>query len=143
MKLAALQSALYTRLTTDAALVAALSAGWGAPAVFSDVPEVTDPENNALFPYVTMGSEVATPFDTKSLNGAQVSVQIDVWSRSQSYLPVKQISQIIYARLHKQPLTISGAHHIETICDSNTTSLDSDGKTRRALMLFTVIFDGV
>jgi hypothetical protein len=143
MKLAPLQTALYTRLSTDTALVAALSSQWGMAAIFSDVPEVGDPENNSYHPYVTFGSEVATPFDTKTDNGAQVSVQIDVWSRSQSYLQVKQIAQLIYARLHHQPLTIAGASHIVTVCDSNSTSLDPDGKTRRALMLFTVLYDEI
>jgi len=143
MKLDALQTALYTRLSTDTALVAALSNTWFMPAIFYDVPEVANPSDNAYFPYVAIGSEVATPFDTKTDNGAQVSVQIDVWSRSQSDLQAKQIAQLIYDRLHHQPLTIAGASHIVTVCDSNSTSLDNDGKTRRALMLFTLLYDQI
>jgi hypothetical protein len=144
MKTGALQTALYLRLTTDAALIAALSKAWGAGIVpvFSDVPEIQG-EDDTYFPYVSFGPDVASPWDTKTDLGASVSVQIDVWSRDAEFIEVKNILSLIHARLHRQPLTIAGAHHITTDAISTTTSRDPDGRTRRGLMLLSVIYDDI
>jgi len=139
----ALQVALYQAMTGNAALVAALSDAWGVPAVFSDVPEVPDPEDNGRFPYVSFGPEVGTPWDTKSDFDTSVSVQIDVWSRAPGYVEIKRIMALIHAVLHHQPLTIAGASHVLTAMETGTTSMDPDGKTRRGLMLFRVIYDAI
>jgi hypothetical protein len=144
MKTDALQTALYLRLTTDAALIAALSNAWGAGIVpvFSDVPEIHG-EDDAFFPYISFGPDVASPWDTKTDLGASVSVQIDVWSRQAGFIEVKNILSLIHARLHYQPLTIAGAHQVYTRVDSSTTSRDPDGRTRRGLMLLTVVYDDI
>jgi hypothetical protein len=138
----ALQAAIYTRLSTDTALVALLSQAWGGVAIFSDVPEING-ENDAYFPYVSFGPDVATPWDTKTDFGSEVSVQIDVWSRQNDYTETKGILSAIHARLHYQPLIIAGASHVLTRVTSATTSLDPDGHTRRGLMFLTVIYDAI
>jgi hypothetical protein len=143
MKLDAVQSAFFAKMAADADLVGALSQGWGVPAVFNHVPQVDNPESDSLFPYVSFGAGVGVPYDTKTDFGAQASIQVDAWSRQRGELEVREISQRIWALLHHQPLTISGASHVMTLCDSITISTDPDGVTRRALMLFTVIYDAV
>jgi hypothetical protein len=140
MNTEALQVALFDRLSTDAALIAALSDQWGFVPIFADVPEIHG-EDDRYFPYVTIGNEVATPWNTKSTLGAEVSVQIDVWTRTADYVQAKSVASLIYDRLERQDLSIAGAHHVTTDVQSISTSLDPDGRTRRALMLFTVIYD--
>ena len=142
MRGAELQRAIYERLTGDGTLANALSQAWGFMPVFSDVPEING-EDNARFPYVTFGPDVETSWDTKTDFGAEVSIQIDVWSRSAGYAEVKQVAALIYRRLHYQPLNVAGVHVIYLRCESLTTSLDPDGHTRRALMLFTAVYDGI
>jgi hypothetical protein len=70
-------------------------------------------------------------------------VQIDVWSRQAGFIEVKNILSLIHARLHYQLLTIAGAHQVYTRVDSSTTSRDPDGRTRRGLMLLTVVYDDI
>lgn len=144
MKTDALQSAIWGKLAGDATLLADLSGAWGAGIVpiFSDVPEIHG-EDDSYFPYVSFGPDVASPWNTKGDLGAEVSVQIDVWTRAPDYVQAKAIAGMIYDSLERQPLSIAGAHHITTDVQSVTTSLDPDGRTRRALMLFTVIYDGI
>lgn len=140
MKTEALQSAIYTRLSTDATLVAALSTAWGITPIFADVPQV-DGDNNAYYPYVTFGADVATAWDTKSSLGANVTFQIDVWSRAGNYTQVKSIATLIWQRLHYQPLTITGADEVLLMVESQNFSIDPDGETRRALITCRCLYD--
>lgn len=144
MKTDALQQSIFQRLSTDAALIAALSSAYGLSVVpiFADVPEV-DGENDAFFPYVSFGPDVALPWNTKRSLGAEVSVQIDVWTRAADYAQAKAIAAMIYNRLERQPLTIAGAHHVTTDVESITTTLDPDGRTRRAMMMFKIVYDEI
>jgi len=138
----ALQSALFTRLSTDTALVVLLSQQWGVPAIFSDVPEINGGDD-AYFPYVSFGPEIASPWDTKTSFGASVSVQVDVWTREADFVQCKARLSVIHERLHDQQLTIAGAAHVYTQVTSATTSLDPDGRTRRGLMLMTIVYDDI
>lgn len=140
MKAEQLQQGLFTRLSTDAALVAALSSAWGIPPIFADVPEI-DGGNNAFFPYVTFGPDTLTPWDTKTSLGGNATVQINVWTRAANYTQAKAISSLIYDRLHYQQLTIPTANEVLTMNESMSFSLDPDGRTRRGLMLFRIIYD--
>jgi hypothetical protein len=119
-----------------------LSSAWGVAPIFADVPEING-EDNARFPYVSFGPDVETPWDTKTSFGAEVSIQIDVWSRQAGYTEAKQVVGLIYRRLHYQPLTLPDGHLVYLRCDSATTSLDPDGHTRRGLMLFTAVYDDI
>jgi len=141
MKTAELQQGIFTRLSGDATLIAALSTAWSPSVpIFADVPQV-DGGNAAFFPYVTFGPDTAIPWDTKTTFGGNATVQINVWSRSGNYTQVKNIATMIYTRLHHQPLAIPTASEVLTTCESQSVSLDPDGETRRALMLFRALYD--
>jgi hypothetical protein len=140
MKAEALQAAIYTRLSTDATLVAALSTAWGITPIFADVPQVNG-DNSAYYPYVTFGADVATMWDTKTSVGANVTFQIDVWSRAGNYLQVKQIATLIWQRIHYQSLTITGADEVLLMVESQNFSIDPDGETRRALITCRCLYD--
>jgi len=142
MKQDALQTAIFERLESDLDLVAMLSQAWGLPAVFSDIQQI-EGEDNSFFPYISFGPDIGNSWDTKSDFGASVSVQIDVWSRQADYTEAKAIMSQVHERLHYQPLFIEGAQHVYTRVDSATTSRDPDGKTRRGLMLLTVVYDEI
>jgi hypothetical protein len=142
MKTDALQTAIFDRLRNSAPLMAALSTAWNTDALFSDVPEV-EGDDDSYFPYISFGPDVAAPWNTKSSLGAEVSVQIDIWSRQSDFTEAKAIASLVYDRLERQPLTIAGAHHVTTDIQSITTALDPDGRTRRALILMTVIYDDI
>lgn len=108
--------------------------------IFTDVPQVTDSELETFFPFVTIGGDTINSFNDKDNPGGSAIAQIDVWDRSKSMLDIKAISDAIDARLRRQPLSISGATHITTELDSCTFSKDPDGKTKRAVILYRVLW---
>lgn len=140
MKSEALQQAVYTRLN-DASLTGLLSTAYSPlVAIFTDVPQAADAEDPAYFPFVTIGADVITPFDTKDAPGGNALVQVDVWERAASMLDIKEVVDVIDGRLRRQALSISGATHITTELESATFTRDQDGKTKRALLLYRVLW---
>lgn len=145
MNPAALQDALFNVLSGDATLLAELSTAWtdsagSIDAVFTDLPE-ENAEDDAFYPFVSFGRDATMPFDTKTSDGGSALVEINVWTRSADYVQAKQIAERIWALLHNQSLTISGCDHILTKMQDADFSLDPDGKTRRALMFFRIVYD--
>ncbi len=143
MKTDALQAAIYGRLAGDPGLVASLSNEWGFAPVFDHVPQVPDPGGVAYFPYLTARIITAREWDTDGTNGVEATVQVDVWSRARGSLEARQVAQQVYALLHKQPLTIAGAHHVWTAVESVEASTDPDGITRRAMIEARVAYDEI
>jgi hypothetical protein len=160
MKSAALQQAIYNALILEDNLdldfisnsysIVSQSGPWlpsllssyylPLHAIFSDVPQAADSELETAFPFITIGADTINPFDSKDDLGGSAVVQIDVWDRSTSMLDLKAVVDAIDNRLRRQPLTISGVTHITTELDSCNFSKDPDGKTKRALILYRVLW---
>lgn len=140
MNAAALQQAIYARLN-DASVTSLLSTAYAPlPAIFTDVPQAIDPERETDFPYISIGADTITPYDTKDAPGGNALVQVDVWDRAASMLDIKAVADTVDARLRRQALTITGATHITTELESCIFTPDADGKTKRALMLYRVLW---
>jgi hypothetical protein len=140
MKAAALHQAIYTKLN-DASITALLSTVYTPlVAIFTDVPQQADGENEAAFPFITIGSNVITPNDTKDKVGGNGIVQIDVWDRDASMLGIEAIADAIDLQMRRTALTIAGATHVTTELESSTQSKDPDGKTKRILLLYRVLW---
>ncbi len=140
MKSSALQQAVYARLN-HSSVTALLSTAY-APlaAIFTDVPQSIDAEKESNFPFITIGADTITPFDSKDNVGGSGIVQIDIWDRASSMLDLKALSDVVDARLRRQAMTISGVTHITTELDSVVFTRDPDGKTKRALILYRVLW---
>lgn len=140
MKSAALQQAIYNQIN-HSSVTALLSTSYSPlPAIFTDVPQSVDAEKESDFPFITIGADTVTPFDDKDSPGGSAVVQIDVWDRASSMLGVKAVADLVDARLRRQSLTITGATHITTELESVVFSRDPDGKTKRALILYRVLW---
>lgn len=140
MKSAALQQAVYTRLD-DTSVTSLLSTAYSPlKAIFTDVPQAADSELETMFPFITIGGDTITPFDDKDNPGGSAVVQIDIWDRASSMLDLKAIADAVDARLRRQTLSISGVTHITTELDSSVFTRDPDGKTKRALLLYRVLW---
>lgn len=137
MKGEALQQAIYDALTGDVTLMTLITG------VYADVQQPNLPEDDALFPYVTIGEDQLTRWDTKTNFGTSGDCQIDIWSRKNNLIEAKTIGSAIHDVLHYQPLTIVGAEHVQTLCESETYTKDPDGHTKRGLILVNVLFDEV
>lgn len=140
MKADDLQTAVYTRLN-DASVTALLSTAYNPlPAIFTDVPQAADSELETAFPFITIGADTINPFDSKDDLGGSAVVQIDVWSRASSMLGLKALAEAVDGRMRRQPLNIAGVTHITTEMDNCVFSRDPDGKTKRALILYRVLW---
>jgi hypothetical protein len=140
VKSAALQQAIYTRLN-HSSVTALLSTAY-APlaAIFTDVPQSIDSEKASNFPFITIGADTINPFDDKDDPGGSAIVQVDIWDRASSMLDLKALADVVDARLRRQALSISGVTHITTELDSCVFTRDPDGKTKRALVLYRVLW---
>lgn len=139
IKSASLQFGVYARLN-DSSVTSLLSAGYSVAAIFTDVPQADDSGSTASFPYITIGNDTITPYDTKDDTGGNAVVQVSIWSRTSSDLQIKGIADAVYARMHHQPMTIADVTHITTEFESLNILDDPDGKTRQAVMLFRVLY---
>lgn len=133
MKSANLQRAVYSALVNDAAVSGLVQS------VYADHPQPDEPEDDSVFPYITIGNDVATTWDSHTFDGGNHLVQIDVWSRSNNFLETKDVADAIRDLLHHQPLTIAAADHVLTINENNTFTRDPDGHTKRGMCMYRII----
>ncbi|MFQ5954710.1 MAG: DUF3168 domain-containing protein [Kiloniellales bacterium] len=126
----AVQTAIYDRLTGDATLMGMVKA------VHDQVPE------DAKFPYVTIGDDTATDFDTKTETGQELTLTLHAWSRAHGRKEVKDILARIYALLHEQALTITGFTHVLARFEFTQTFRDPDGLTQHGVARYRVIVQG-
>ena len=140
MKSDDLQTAIYNRLN-DSAVTSLLSTYYSPlVAIFTDVPPAADSELESAFPFITIGADTINPFDSKDDLGGSAIVQIDVWDRASSMLDLKAVVDAVDGRMRRQDLSIAGVTHITTELDSCNFSRDPDGKTKRALILYRVLW---
>ena len=140
MKSDDLQTAVYNRLN-DSAVTSLLSTYYSPlVAIFTDVPQAADSELESAFPFITIGADTINPFDSKDDLGGSAIVQIDVWDRATSMLDLKTVVDVVDSRMRRQPLSIAGVTHITTELDSCNFSRDPDGKTKRGLILYRVLW---
>lgn len=83
--------------------------------VFDDVPDQPPGMPEDSFPYVVIGFDDSTSFDTDTWTGAQVQVELHVWSTYDGKLEAKQIMAEIYELLHRRALSISGAAVVDCL----------------------------
>ncbi|MCK8779085.1 DUF3168 domain-containing protein [Rhizobium sp. NTR19] len=123
-----LQGAIVSRLKASAALTA-LNKG----RVYDAVPD------NAVFPYVTVGEGDETSDDVDCVDGFEISLDIDVWSRATGFPEAKAISDEIRKALKTPDLTIP-TNALVSFRHRQTRFLrDPDGLTSHAVMTFEAI----
>jgi hypothetical protein len=134
-----LQRAVMAQLN-HVSVTGKLSTAYGMAAIFTDMPQPLDAEKPALFPFITYSISSITPFNTDTDIGGEAIVQIDCWHRGASDLPLAALADAVRARIERQPLSISGTTWITTELVSASKSDDPDGKTKRVMFLFRVVY---
>ena len=140
MKSWALQEAVYARLNHSSVTGLLSTAYDDLVAIFSDVPQVNDSEDESYFPYVTIGADSIGAYDTKDSTGGEALVLIDVWTRETTFETAKTIADAIDARMRRQTLSITGATHIETELSESQNIRDPDGKTKHIAIRYRVLY---
>lgn len=125
-----LQQAVFNRLTT-----AGISAN-----VFDDTPDLPAGMPNDSFPYITIGEDTFTPWDTDDRRGVYATIYLHVWSRYQGKKEVKEIMQEIDNALNRQASTLSavGYSFLDCLLEYSNISDNTDGETRHGIIRYRV-----
>ena len=127
----ALQSAIYSTLNGDSNLTSTLGAG-----IFNDVTEGTNT------PFVTIGDDTASQYDTKDLDGTETTINIDVWSEYKGSKECKQIMDRIHDLLHDSNISVTGFNLVNLRFEFSDIIRDPDGVTRHGVMRFRAVILG-
>lgn len=120
-----LQGAIVTALKSAGALPVVVNGR-----VYDEIP--TAP----VFPYVSLGDGQVLPDKAACIDGVEVFLQIDVWSRKVGYVECKTIGKAVVAKLDDQPLTVAGFDVIVFEIQDIRYLRDPDGLTRHGVITF-------
>jgi hypothetical protein len=120
-----LQVAIVSRLKATHAVTALIG-----DRVFDNVPD------QANFPYVTVGEGDETSDDVDCVEGFEISLDIDVWSRDVGYPEAKNISDAVRRALKSPALTIPTNALVYFQHRQTRFLRDPDGLTSHAVMTF-------
>ena len=113
--------------------------------IYDDPPNQPDgmPEN--LFPYVTIGHDTITPFDTDGSIGASATITLHVWSRKNGKKQAKQILGELYSALNRQAVSLSAAgyHFVDSLFEFSEVLEEVDGKTRHGIIRFRITMEKI
>jgi hypothetical protein len=104
--------------------------------VYDDVPYLPEgmPRNN--FPYVVIGDDDTSAWDTDDTLGKEIDVNIDIGSRTAGFKQTKAIMGEIYDILNRGALTKTGYNIVDCLCTESQALRDPDGITRHGVMVF-------
>lgn len=120
----ALQTAIYTKLTSDSTLDGLVTG------VFDSVPETTD------YPYISIGADTFIDWGAMDFQGMEATITIHSWSRARGRKEVKAIMARIYALLHEASLTVTSHNCVLIRQEYSETLLDPDGTTYHGVQRF-------
>lgn len=128
-----LQQAVYARLVSQLSPIKVFDAPPGQP----DGRPATD------FPYVVVGDDTISPFDTDEAVGASATITLHVWSRYNGNTEAKNIMGQIYTALNRQAGTLSavGYAFIDSLYEFGDVIKEADGKTRHGVCRFRITME--
>ena len=127
----ALQTAVYTALTGDAALTALVDA------VYDHVPE------DAALPYVQIGDGSVSPFTAGGLDGEEHQLTCHVWTQAHGLTQAKQIMAAVREVLDGADLSLGGAHLVLLDFTFADILRDPEGGTQHGVLQFRALTQGL
>ena len=124
-----LQTILYSTLNGDSTLDGIV----GNNKIFDNVPQDT------TYPYVLLGNITALNRGTKTLDGNDYVLDIDVWSTYRGKKEISEAMERIYELLHDTTYSVSGADMVVSQVRNTITLVENDGITRHGVLTLSVI----
>jgi len=124
-----LQTIIYTTLNGDSTLDGII----GNDKIFDNVPQDT------AYPYVIINNESAVNRGTKTVDGNEYTVDLEVWSQYRGKKEIKDAMERIYALFHNANFAVSGADMVVSQVRNVLTLVESDGITRHGVLTLSVI----
>lgn len=129
-------------LELQAALVGALKASPDVQAIVG-ARVYYNPPATPTFPYISIGTSQVLPDKADCIDGTEVFINIDGWSRNLSFPETKQIGKAVIVALDDQDLVVSG--YLTVVCEiSNTNYMDDpDGITEHVALSFRLLLQAL
>ena len=124
-----LQTILYSTLNGDSTLDGIV----GNNKIFDNVPQDTS------YPYVAIGDITAINRGTKTLDGNEYVLDIDVWSTYRGKKEISDALERIYELLHDTTYSVSGANMVVSQVRNTITLVENNGITRHGVLSLSVI----
>lgn len=105
--------------------------------------------NAPTFPYVTIGEGTSAEDGAECVDGEEVAVYINAWSRGTDsggfgMVEARKIAGAIKAALHEQDVSIDeDVHLVDLRFRDASFRLDPDGETRRAILQYVALVEPV
>jgi len=129
---AELQKAVLTALKADSAIMALASN------VYDNVP--ADPFG-AKTAYISFGPEDSRDDDAEDIDGREITLQVDIWSRAVGMVECKRLTDLVRQRLHHGALTVTGYGLTDTIVELTRVFRDPDGRTSHGVVQVTALLE--
>lgn len=111
-------------------------AGFVAGRIYDYVPKGSDPP----LPYIVFGAFQVLDDGAGCIDGAEVFVTLDVWSRDQRSIEAKRICAAVARTLNDADLDLGAEHRlVEMMHQSSNVFLDADGLTSHGVVTFRVL----
>jgi hypothetical protein len=125
-----LQAAIFAALSADSTLQSLIGTR-----LYDDVPRAP------VFPYVVIGDDAETNWDTATEQGSEHIVGIDVWSQGGGHKESKAIADAVRAVLDGAALSPSGQTLIDIRYQGAAFTRADDGETYRAALKFRAVLE--
>lgn len=135
----------FPTLASQRAMYALLNGAVVDPTTSAQVPVYDEPPEDAVFPYIVVGTALNVHRNTFGNPGRTVTQQLDVWGRSgpdaaqDGWLQGKSIAGAVDFLLDGASLTDSdGWHFVGCLFNRSNEKRESDGITRHLILEYTV-----
>ena len=127
------QTAFYTRLAAEVSTAT----------TYDDVPGQSEGMPDESFPYIVIGEDDSTSWDTDDTLGSVVLCTLHVFSRYEGKKEVKAVMGAVYDALHRQAanLTATGYRFVDCLHDFSEVVDDNDGVTRHGICRYRVTLE--
>ena len=129
----ALQAAIFSKLTADAPVLAAL----GGARIYDEVP------TRAEFPYLTFGQSTERDWSTATDLGHEHIFTLHVWSRARGRKEADVALAAVEAALHDQALTLAGHRLINLRHEFSDARREPDGETYHGIARYRAVTEAV
>lgn len=126
-----LQKALYSKLSTDAALKGLLPNGGND--IFDYVPD------NSPRPYITVKAAESQKIGTKTNDIREISFVVEIYDESKSVERIYALAQAVKSVIDKKDITASDHNVIDCRCDREAVDVLTGGKIRRITQIYKII----
>jgi hypothetical protein len=122
------QALIFATLTGNGAVMAI------AGGVYDRVPEDPFADKTA---YISIGQDDATDDDAEGIDGIELTLQIDIWSKAVGAVECRRLRDVVRRALHHQSLQLSANALADTRVALSQVFPDPDGLTTHGIVQVT------